>query len=55
MFDESEEITYVEEDRSQNPFAIYRRTGEPCPVCGVPIERMVQGGRSTYWCPGCQR
>jgi formamidopyrimidine-DNA glycosylase len=54
MFDGEEEIVYVEEDRSANPFAIYRRTGEPCPVCGTPIARMVQGGRSTYWCPACQ-
>ncbi len=54
LFDDAEEIVYVEEDRSQNPFPIYRHAGEPCPVCGTPIARMVQGGRSTYWCPGCQ-
>ncbi|MDP2311383.1 MAG: DNA-formamidopyrimidine glycosylase family protein [Pseudomonadota bacterium] len=54
LFDDADEIVYVEEDRSQNPFPIYRHEGQPCPVCGTPIARMVQGGRSTYWCPGCQ-
>lgn len=54
LFDGADEIVYVEEDRSQNPFPLYRREGEPCPVCGTPIARMIQGGRSTYWCPGCQ-
>lgn len=53
-FGDADEIVYVEEDRSANPFPIYRHEGEPCPVCGTPIARMVQGGRSTYWCPGCQ-
>ena len=55
LFDDADEIVYVEEDRSQNPFPIYRREGTPCPSCGTPIARMVQAGRSTYWCPGCQR
>ena len=54
LFDGADEITYIEEDRSQNPFAIYRRAGEPCPACRTPITRMVQAGRGTYWCPGCQ-
>ncbi len=47
-------ITYVEESLASNPFAIYRREGQPCPACGTPIARIVQAGRSTYWCPGCQ-
>lgn len=54
LFADADEIVYVEEDRSQNPFPLYRHEGEPCPVCGTPIARMIQGGRSTYWCPGCQ-
>lgn len=49
-----EEITYIEEDASSNPFPVYRRAGRPCPRCGAAIARMIQGGRSTYWCPGCQ-
>ena len=35
--------------------AVYGREGEPCPVCGRRVRRYVQGGRSTYYCPGCQR
>lgn len=34
---------------------VYEREGEPCVKCGARIRRMVQGGRSTYWCPKCQR
>jgi formamidopyrimidine-DNA glycosylase len=39
----------------QNYFRVYQRTGEPCPVCGTPIERMVVGQRGTHYCPNCQR
>lgn len=38
----------------QNYFRVYQRTGEPCPVCGTPIERMVIGQRGTHFCPSCQ-
>ncbi|MQA89991.1 MAG: bifunctional DNA-formamidopyrimidine glycosylase/DNA-(apurinic or apyrimidinic site) lyase [Gemmatimonas sp.] len=34
---------------------VYDREGEPCPRCGSPIRRIVQGGRSTFFCPKCQR
>jgi formamidopyrimidine-DNA glycosylase len=34
---------------------VYERAGEPCVNCGAPIRRVVQGGRSTYYCPRCQR
>lgn len=33
---------------------VYRRTGEPCRVCGTPIRRDKLGGRSSHWCPSCQ-
>lgn len=33
---------------------VYGRDGEPCRRCGRKIRRMEQGGRSTYYCPGCQ-
>ncbi|HUE95818.1 MAG TPA: bifunctional DNA-formamidopyrimidine glycosylase/DNA-(apurinic or apyrimidinic site) lyase [Longimicrobiaceae bacterium] len=33
---------------------VYDRTGDPCLVCGGPIRRIVQGGRSTFYCPACQ-
>jgi formamidopyrimidine-DNA glycosylase len=33
---------------------VYDRAGEPCRRCGAPIRRIVQGGRSTFYCPVCQ-
>ena len=33
---------------------VYERAGEPCVRCGTKIKRVVQGGRSTYYCPKCQ-
>lgn len=33
---------------------VYGREGEPC-ECGGKVERRVDGGRSTFWCPKCQR
>jgi formamidopyrimidine-DNA glycosylase len=38
----------------QNEFFVFRRTGEPCLVCGTPIVRTVIGQRSTHFCPHCQ-
>jgi len=38
----------------QNHFRVYGRDGEPCPVCGTKIERMVIGQRGTHFCPTCQ-
>ena len=35
-------------------FAVYGREGEPC-ACGGAVRRIVQGGRSTFYCPRCQR
>lgn len=37
------------------PVAVYDREGEPCVTCHRRIVRIPQGGRSTYFCPGCQR
>src|SRR5262245_23223743 len=34
---------------------VYDRAGEPCRNCGTPIRRIVQGQRSTFFCPSCQR
>ncbi|OLD27896.1 MAG: hypothetical protein AUJ04_02885 [Acidobacteria bacterium 13_1_40CM_3_55_6] len=34
---------------------VYEREGEPCFKCGARIRRIAHGGRSTYWCPRCQR
>ena len=38
----------------QNAFRVYQRTGQPCPVCGTPIERITVGQRGTHFCPVCQ-
>ena len=34
---------------------VFRRTGEPCYVCGTEIRRVKVAGRSTHYCPKCQR
>jgi formamidopyrimidine-DNA glycosylase len=39
----------------QVSLAAYGRASEPCPRCGTAIRRLVQAGRSTFYCPGCQR
>jgi formamidopyrimidine-DNA glycosylase len=39
----------------QNHFRVYDRKGQPCPVCGTAIVRLVIGQRSTHVCPDCQR
>lgn len=40
----------------QHAFAVYDREGEPCarPTCSGVVGRMVQSGRSTFYCPVCQ-
>jgi formamidopyrimidine-DNA glycosylase len=50
------DIQYVEEPGTRNPFRVYDRAGARCPRCRKgTIERIIQGGRSTYFCPACQR
>ena len=39
----------------QHRFRVYDKAGEPCPACARPIRRMVQSGRSTFYCASCQR
>jgi formamidopyrimidine-DNA glycosylase len=39
----------------QDEFLVHTREGEPCVRCGEQIRRIVVGGRSTYFCPGCQK
>jgi formamidopyrimidine-DNA glycosylase len=47
--------------RFQDRFAVYDREGQPCPLCPGPesgcagVKRIVQSGRSTFWCPRTQR
>src|SRR5215216_3665053 len=42
-------------ERPERFWRVYEREGEPCVRCGTRIRRIAQGGRSTYFCPGCQR
>lgn len=39
----------------QDELLVYGREGELCKKCGGKIERLKQGGRSTFFCPNCQR
>ncbi len=39
----------------QNTFLVYGRAGQPCCGCGAPVRALVQGQRSTYYCPRCQK
>ncbi len=39
----------------QNTFAVYGRGGQQCKICGQPLEKVKVGGRSTVFCPHCQR
>jgi formamidopyrimidine-DNA glycosylase len=51
--------SYVKPDGTrgdmQNAVAVFRRTGDPCYTCQTTIERIILGGRSTHFCPTCQR
>src|SRR4051794_4179988 len=38
----------------QNEFLVHLRRGEPCPVCGTAVVKMVAAGRGTYVCESCQ-
>lgn len=50
---------YVDADGRRGFFQlqhkVYRRTGQPCLVCGTPIRRIALAGRSTHFCPHCQK
>lgn len=50
---------YVDADgqRGDNAAAllVYGRDGQPCPRCGAVVRRRVDAGRSTFFCPKCQR
>lgn len=38
----------------QDEHQVFRKSGQPCPQCGAPIERVVVAQRSTHFCPRCQ-
>lgn len=45
---------YTDEE-GRDRFQVYDREGMPCSRCGKPIKRIPQAGRSTYYCPVCQK
>jgi formamidopyrimidine-DNA glycosylase len=50
---------YVDSDGEEGLFQlqhrVYGREGEPCPVCGIAIRRVVLAGRSSHYCANCQK
>jgi formamidopyrimidine-DNA glycosylase len=50
---------YVDSDGEEGFFQlkhrVYGREGKPCLVCKTPIKRIVIGGRSSHYCPKCQK
>ena len=44
-----------EEGAFASRLKVYDREGQPCPGCKGHVERIVQAGRSTFFCPSCQR
>jgi formamidopyrimidine-DNA glycosylase len=50
---------YVQSDGGlgyfQTRFRVYDREGQDCVTCGRPVRRIVQSGRSTFYCGACQR
>jgi formamidopyrimidine-DNA glycosylase len=42
------------EKKGRSRFAVYDKEGKQCRRCGGTVERIVQAGRSTYFCPTCQ-
>ena len=50
---------YVHSDGGAGCFqlqcAVYEREGEPCVGCGKPVRKIRQAGRSTFYCPHCQK
>jgi len=44
-----------EAGENQNSLHVYGREGQRCRVCSSVIRRLVQGARSTFYCPKCQR
>jgi formamidopyrimidine-DNA glycosylase len=51
---ESGDEIHLVQHGGPNPFRVYGREGEPCRACDAALQRAVQSGRSTFWCPSCQ-
>jgi formamidopyrimidine-DNA glycosylase len=55
VLDKAQRTTGRYRDDGIDRFEVYDREALPCSRCGTAIRRIVQGGRSTYFCPHCQR
>ena len=53
LVDPDAETLYVTSG-ADNPFAVYKRSGQPCGTCETEIASDDLGGRTTFWCPACQ-
>jgi formamidopyrimidine-DNA glycosylase len=40
--------------RREDSFYVYRRTGQPCRICGTEICTEIMATRNLFWCPSCQ-
>ena len=49
-----DEIRYLQDPASSNPFLVYGNVGQACGRCGATIQRQVQAQRATFWCATCQ-
>lgn len=53
------DVNYINVDGGkgsyQDHFLVYGQKGKECKNCGTPIERIVVGGRGTFYCPACQK
>ena len=41
--------------RFQQKLKVHKKEGEPCSICNTPIKNIKVNGRSTYYCPNCQK
>lgn len=46
---------YGEKGKTQEVVKVYGKEGKKCPRCGETIKRIKQGGRSSFFCPACQK
>lgn len=51
------DFSHVDEQSGyfQHSFQVYDRQGEPCVKCKTKIKNTILSGRSSYWCPSCQK
>ena len=52
--EQGDEIRYLSQSETENPFLVYGKQGCACPNCGQAIERVEQHGRPTFFCYTCQ-